>query len=313
MVYYFLLRKIVFGLAVLVGIGSLLFLIQSFWGNFEERPTARIPIEAQTAQNKPSLSSSEVKPDLIEKAESKAETEGKPAEPAKIAESKTSAVLPETKVPPSRSESSALDLKTPPAEPVRERKGPDAVPVKEVKKRATTDGPAQKSQTRVSVPKPKALDSKKEEGNVVIAKSGDSIYSIAAKTYQVANTSVVDLILELNPKITDPNKLLANLKINLADISNESLIFESPEGSCKIWLGTFLKPEYSAFLKAYPALEGKEIEIIPRPVPNGETWYRVLAGIFDNREEGLKVIQDLKRDGLSPFFKGFKQKKEEAG
>jgi hypothetical protein len=311
MVYYLLLRKIAFGLAVLVGIGSLIFLIQSFWDSSEERPTARFPIEAQTAQEKPALPSFEAKKDLIEKAEPTTRPEGKPAEPSKISESKTAVVLPEAKTRPSKPTSSTIELKSTTPEPVRESKAPDSPPAKEINKRAKTEGPAQKIQTLASVPKPKDLGSKKEGEHVVIAKSGDSLYSIAAKTYQVANTSVVDLVLELNPRIMAPNKLVPNQKVKLPEISNESLIFESSEGTCKIWLGTFLKPEYAAFLKACPALQGKEIEIIPRPIPNGEIWYRVLAGIFDNREAGLKVIQDLKTERLSPFFKGFKQKKTE--
>ncbi len=311
MVFYLFLRKIAFGLAVLAGIGSLIFLIQSFWDSSEERPTARFPIEAQTGQEKPALPSFEVKKDLIEKAEPMARPESKPAEPSKISESKTAVVLPEAKTPPSKPTSSTIEFKSATQEPVRENKAPDSLPVKEVNKKTKPKGPAKKIQTVASVPKPKDLDLKKEE-HVVIAKSGDSLYSIAAKTYQVANTSVVDLVLELNPRIMAPNKLLPNQKVKLPEISNESLIFESSEGTCKIWLGTFLKPGYAAFLKASPALRGKEIEIIPRPIPNGEIWYRVLAGIFDNREEGLKVIRDLKTERLSPFFKGFKQKKEES-
>jgi nucleoid-associated protein YgaU len=144
---------------------------------------------------------------------------------------------------------------------------------------------------------------------VVVVKAGDSIYTIAAKAYKVANTSVVDQILESNPKIANPNKLLANQEIRLPEITEESLIIKSSDGTCKVQLGTFLKPEYAAFLKAQPALQGKEIEIIPRKLPSGKTWYKAMAGKFSTREEGLKVIHDLKQKGLSPYFAGFKENK----
>ena len=51
----------------------------------------------------------------------------------------------------------------------------------------------------------------------------------------------------------------------------------------------------------------KKIEIIPRKLPSGETWYRATAGKFGTREEGLKVIHDLKEKGLSPYFIGFRK------
>ncbi len=56
-------------------------------------------------------------------------------------------------------------------------------------------------------------------------------------------------------------------------------------------------------------MQGKEIEIVPRKLLSGETWYRAMAGKFSTREEGLKVIHDLKQKGLSPYFAGFKKNK----
>ena len=72
---------------------------------------------------------------------------------------------------------------------------------------------------------------------VVVVKAGDSIYTIAAKAYKVANTSVVDQILESNPKIANPNKLIANQEIRLPEITEESLIIKSSDGTCKVRAG----------------------------------------------------------------------------
>jgi phage tail protein X len=147
-----------------------------------------------------------------------------------------------------------------------------------------------------------------ETGKKAVAvRGGDSIYTIAEKNYRVANTSIVDRILEQNPQISSPGRLLANQEISLPQITEESLLIGSSDGTYRVRLGTFLKAEYSTFLKGQPALRGREIEITPRKLPSGETWYRVTAGKFKSREEGLKVVQDLKEKGLSPYFAGFKK------
>jgi len=48
------------------------------------------------------------------------------------------------------------------------------------------------------------------------------------------------------------------------------------------------------------ALKEKKIEVIPRKVSPGNTWYRVVIGRFDNRDEALKMIRHLKGRGLVP-------------
>jgi hypothetical protein len=139
-------------------------------------------------------------------------------------------------------------------------------------------------------------------------KAKDSIYAIAERTYRVSNTSIVDRIMALNPKITNPDLLPANLKIRLPEITEESLIIPSSDASVMIRLGTFMKPEYAYFLKGHPAIHGKEISITPWKTPSGQTLYRATAGKFESREEGLQAIRELKEKGLSPYFEGFKKK-----
>jgi type II secretory pathway predicted ATPase ExeA len=142
---------------------------------------------------------------------------------------------------------------------------------------------------------------------VVAVQEGDSLYTLLEKYCQVANTTLVDYVLQLNPRITNPDRLLVNQKIKLPAIMEESLIFKSSEGAFKIHLGTFLEPQYADFLREEAVLKGKDIEIISRKLPSGETWYRAAAGIFKTREEGLTAIRDLKRKGLSPFFPGYQK------
>ncbi len=114
--------------------------------------------------------------------------------------------------------------------------------------------------------------------------------------------------MELNPKIANPDLLPANQKIRLPEITEESLVIQSSDASVRVRLGTFMKPEFAFFLKRHPALQGKEIEITPWKTPSGRTLYRATAGKFNSREEGLEVIRNLKEQGLSPYFEGFKKK-----
>jgi general secretion pathway protein A len=144
---------------------------------------------------------------------------------------------------------------------------------------------------------------------IVAVQRGDSLYTLLEKYCQVANTTQVDYVLQLNPRITNPGRLLVDQKIKLPEITEESLIFQSAEGAFKIQLGTFLEPDYAGFLREEPALKGKEIQIISRQLPSGEIWYRAVAGIFKTREEGLTAIRDLKKKGLSPFFPEFQKKR----
>ena len=300
-----LFRKICYCLLALVGVGVIIFLGRIFLKGPEEKVATRFPIQPQTARERGALASPESKPDLAAKGGSKpgagtkpsasaeperepsippVAQEGKSSVPSRTAEQKAAAPTPETKLPISFP---AKDVK-------REPEGKVAV-IKPI-----PSPPA----SQVSVTKAKA---ETQAEKAVIVKARDSIYTIAGKNLKVANTSVVDQILELNPNIANPNKLIANQKIKLPEISEESLIIGYPDGTYKIRLGTFLKPEYATFLQGQAALRGKKVEIIPRRLPSGETWYRATAGKFSTREEGLRAIHDLKEKGLSPYFAGFKK------
>ena len=194
---------------------------------------------------------------------------------------------------PSVAAGSGESLSSPSSQGFQQR-GPDS-PTAEAKAR-----PVSVSGTR----NPEAESGLKK---MVAVKGGDSIYVIAAKKYGVANTSVIERILEHNPQISSPGKLLANQQIRLPEITEESLLIRSTDGTYRICLGTFLKPGYSIFLKGEPALRGRGVEVTPRKLPSGETWYRATAGKFSTREEGLKAVHELREKGLSPFFVGFRK------
>ena len=141
---------------------------------------------------------------------------------------------------------------------------------------------------------------KKDTATVAIAEKGSTLSLLAKKHYGAANPTVIDLILEANPQITDVHLIRLNQKIAMPRISDESLLIPGPGNTYKIHVGTFLKKPALRSFDDQPALQGKTTEIISRPVSSRQTWYRVLAGPFKTREEGLSAIQALRNRGLVP-------------
>jgi len=141
-------------------------------------------------------------------------------------------------------------------------------------------------------------------GRSIAVQRGYSLSSLARKYYGLANTTLVDHILKANPSITNPNLIKITQKINMPDITESLLIMESSDGTCKVHLGTFLEAASARPYRDESALQGKEIEVIPWEVSPQETWYRVVAGNFESRNECLKVIQVLRQKGLLPSLGG---------
>jgi hypothetical protein len=77
-------------------------------------------------------------------------------------------------------------------------------------------------------------------------------------------------------------------------------MIESPDGARKVLLGTFSTPDAAEEFKRISFLREKEIEVIPRKISPEETWYRLFAGPFASREEGLKAIRELREKRLLP-------------
>ena len=298
----------------------IILLVRFYWGNPEDQPAAKFPVQSPTRQETGGSSPlSEKKLDFLKVEEPAIKPEPNPTGPAEDSEHRLSAALsaaagPKQVVPPPTTEKKPV----PPA-PMPEIKSSAPSPVKEAKKELQPKEATKEKKHKDSTKKTKStppdsdkseskLSSQQTEKKTVIVKTGESIYTIAEGTYGVSNTSVVDRVMEMNPRIADPDLLPANQKIRLPEITEESLIRASEDGSVRVRLGAFMKPEYAHFLTGQPALKGKEIKIIPWKTHSGKTFYRATAGKFDNREEGLQVIRDLKEKGLSPYFEGFKKK-----
>ncbi|OGP69494.1 MAG: hypothetical protein A2169_10340 [Deltaproteobacteria bacterium RBG_13_47_9] len=137
---------------------------------------------------------------------------------------------------------------------------------------------------------------------VVIVEKGQTISSLSQKYYRMTNPTLLDLILDFNPEITDAALIQVNQKIKIPKIAKEWMISQSLDRTCKIHLGTFWTPDFVKPYKNEPALKGKEIEVLPRKVTPQDTWYRVVVGNFGNKDEALRMIDLLKEKRLLPLF-----------
>ncbi|MGD0915256.1 MAG: AAA family ATPase [Thermodesulfobacteriota bacterium] len=138
----------------------------------------------------------------------------------------------------------------------------------------------------------------------ILVQKGQSISSLAQRYYRKANTTLIDLILDFNPEITNVHLILIDQRIEIPIIMEERLIIQSPDRTYKIHVGTFWTPDFAKFYRHEPLLKGKDIEIFDRRVAPGETWYQVVVGKFGNKDEALKVIDLLREKGLLPLFGG---------
>ena len=134
---------------------------------------------------------------------------------------------------------------------------------------------------------------------IVEVKQGVNLYSLAYQYYKVAGETLIDHILKLNPEITNPNLILISQKIKIPEITESLLIVQYSEGLYKIHLRTFANLKSAGQYKRDIGLMGKEIEIVPWKVSAGETWYRVMAGPFVNRDEASKALEEMKQKGFS--------------
>ena len=105
-----------------------------------------------------------------------------------------------------------------------------------------------------------------------------------------------------NPQITDLNRIQVGHSIMVPKIKEKILLIEASDPPLRIHLGTFPDRDQIRIFRDEPVLRGKELEVVPRRVSPGETWYRVLAGPFASQEEALQSIRFLKQKGLLPFF-----------
>jgi general secretion pathway protein A len=139
---------------------------------------------------------------------------------------------------------------------------------------------------------------------IVVVKKGQTISQLTQEYYGMVNLTLIDLLLELNPTITNVHLILVDQEIKIPNITEPLLIIPSPGHTYKIHGGTFENSDPAQLYSDERGLKGKKIEILPRKVSPRETWHRVMIGKFDNKDEALKMVFLLKEKGLLPAFGG---------
>jgi general secretion pathway protein A len=139
---------------------------------------------------------------------------------------------------------------------------------------------------------------------VKVVERGEFLFSLAKKYYHMTNTTLIALILDCNPEITNVNLISLNQKIKIPKITEESLITQYNDHTYKIHVGTFQNSSFVRFYRNEPVLKGKVIEVFSRKVSPKENWYWLVVGPFAHKDDCLKVIDQLKGKGLLPAFGG---------
>jgi hypothetical protein len=137
---------------------------------------------------------------------------------------------------------------------------------------------------------------------IVSIKEGWTLSFLAQQYYNSVNPTLLDLILEFNPQITDLNLIFVNQQIKIPSITEELFLIQVPDQRYRIYLGTFSNEESAHSLRENQVLKGKGFLIVPRKVSPQHNWFRVLAGEFTTREEGLETIRTLRQQGVLPAF-----------
>jgi general secretion pathway protein A len=136
----------------------------------------------------------------------------------------------------------------------------------------------------------------------IIVKKGWTLSLMARQQYGFVNPTVLDILLEHNPQITDVNRIPADEQMKIPVITNEMFLGRDTDGKYQICLGTFGDQRSMQALKKHPLLQGKTFKTAMRKVSSDVLWYRVTAVGFQSKDEALHVLQVLKQQGVLPAF-----------
>ena len=136
----------------------------------------------------------------------------------------------------------------------------------------------------------------------VTVKKGWTLSLLAKQQYGFVNPTVLDILLEHNPQITDVNQFPADKPMKIPPLTEERFLGRDPNGRHHIYLGTFGDQQSIQALKKHPLLQGKTFKTTLRKVSSDGLCYRVTATGFQSKEEALHVLHELKQQGVLPAF-----------
>ena len=168
------------------------------------------------------------------------------------------------------------------------------------------EGPAKKTEEVIEAkkgpPPPLKQPMPKRGEDTIVVKEGWTLSMVAKQYFSAVNNSLLDILLETNPQITNIDLIFPGQKIKIPDLTEESLLLRGSDGRYYIFVGTFASAEEVRGYKNEPGLREKKLKVVSRQVSPRETWYRIVAEEFETQEEALVVIRALKGKRLLPLL-----------
>lgn len=141
-----------------------------------------------------------------------------------------------------------------------------------------------------------------EEVKIITVKKGWTMSLVAQQYYGFSNPTVLDVLLEHNPQITDVNQIFAEQQMKVPSLTEEMFLRLETDGRYSIHLGTFGEQRSMKTLRKNPLLQGKAVETTLRIASRDVVWYRMKASGFPSRSEALLTLRGLKEQGVLPAF-----------
>jgi general secretion pathway protein A len=124
-------------------------------------------------------------------------------------------------------------------------------------------------------------------------RAGANLYALAYRHYGEAGETYIDYIMRLNPEIRTPHLILVNQKIRIPEV-NEALLISREADRFTIHLKTFTSLRVAERYRQQGPLQGKPTAVVPWRISPEETWYRVIAGPYDQWEQAAAAIRELR-------------------
>jgi len=131
---------------------------------------------------------------------------------------------------------------------------------------------------------------------------GSTLSQLVRQRYSTWNDSSRDLIQALNPILREGmDRLSANARLNLPDISRKDLLTQDNRGDWMFWAGTTSGNRKSKSMADDYRNQGFEARVVEGRNHDGRI-YRVYVGPFDGRDNALIAVSRIKLNSM-PFIR----------
>ena len=146
----------------------------------------------------------------------------------------------------------------------------------------------------------KMVPGKREPRKNVRQLDGKDLSSLAKEHYGDGSATFCDLILKANPDISDVRKIDDDQKITILEITPESYVEESDDGSYRVHIATFYTKQSASTVEEKVEDEMKIRSAVEEHGASSEDiWYRVITDdSFKSKEEALQKVNSLIQKGF---------------